>query len=200
MNFLNLRFPPSKYFINILLGKAEASMLTLGIAFLFGINTLGIMQLATSFSRTLQISVLQFLRFEYVNLFSKTFLNRVILVSLINYFLYLIYPILFIVLENKFQFFNYDLDLIIFILLCLYSGNKNTKHLIQHLGLVFKDVISTINFSLSLIYLNIGIVFALNLVKNIYSFSLSQALFLIISFDLIFTLRKLLNYFKNNKV
>ena len=48
-------------------------MLTLGIAFLFGLNTLGIMQLATSFSRTLQISVIQFLRFEYVNLFSKTF-------------------------------------------------------------------------------------------------------------------------------
>ena len=199
-NFFKTKFPPYRYFINILLGKAEASMLPFGIAFLFGINTLGVMQLATSFSRTLQISVIQFLRFEYVNLFSKVFLNKVIRTSLITYSLYIIYPILFIVLEKKYQFLNYDLDLIIFIFLCLYSGNRNTKNLIQHLGLVFSDVKNTIKFSLGLIFLNMVIVFALNLIKNIYTFSLSEALFFIIIFDLVFTLRKLLNYFKANNV
>ena len=103
-------------------------------------------------------------------------------------------------LEKKYQFLNYDLDLIIFIFLCLYSGNRNTKNLIQHLGLVFSDVKNTIKFSLGLIFLNMVIVFALNLIKNIYTFSLSEALFFIIIFDLVFTLRKLLNYFKANNV
>ena len=43
---------------------------------------------------------------------------------------------------------------LIFILLCIYSGNRNSKNIIQHLGIVFKEINIVIKFSINLILIN----------------------------------------------
>ena len=126
-------------------------MLNSSIALISGINSLGRIQLAISFSKILQLIVVQSLRFEYVNLFSKKFLNKVLNLSVFSYLIYLLFPILFVFTYDYFKFLNYQLDPLIFVLLCIYSGNKNTKNLIQHLGIVFKEINSVIRFNINLI-------------------------------------------------
>mgnify|MGYP001398457583 CR=1 FL=1 len=196
INFTKSEFPPFKYFVNILLKKAEGSMLNFAIALISGINSLGSIQLAISFSRTLQLFVINSLRLEYVNLFSKKFLNKVLNLSIFSYLIYLLFPILFIILDSKLDILNYQFDPLIFVLLCIYSGNKNTKHLIQHLGIVFKEINSIIRFSINLITINLLLIFSLLLIKNYFTIPLNYILLIFISVDLFCTILKLLNNYK----
>ena len=196
INFKKRQFPPLKYFINILLRKAEGSMLNFSIALISGINSLGSIQLAISFSRTLQLFVNQSLRLEYVNLFSKKFLDKVLNLSIFSYLIYLLFPILFILLDSNLNILNYQFDPLIFVLLCIYSGNKNTKNLIQHLGIVFKEINSIIRFSIILITINLLLILSLLLLNNYFTIPLSYILLIFISVDLLCTFLKLFNNYK----
>ena len=196
INFKKNGFPPAKYFMNILLRKGEESMLNLSIAFISGINTLGSIQLGLSFSRILKLFINQLLRFEYVNLYSKKFLKKILNLSLLSYLLYLLFPVVLILINRNFNFINYKIDTLIFILLCIYSGNRNSKNIIQHLGIVFKEINIVIKFSINLILINFFISFIIMILKNYFILSLSQILFILISADTIYTLSKLLNNYK----
>ena len=136
------------------------------------------------------------LRFEYVNLYSKKFLNNILNLSFISYFLYLLFPVIFILINRNFNFINYEIDSFIFILLCIYSGNRNSKNLIQHLGIVFKEINILIKFSINLIFINFFIIVFLLILKKYFILSLSKILFILISADTFYTLRKLLTIYK----
>ena len=196
INFKKNGFPPAKYFMNILLRKGEESMLNLSIAFISGINTLGSIQLGLSFSRILKLFINQLLRFEYVNLYSKKFLKKILNLSLLSYLFYLLFPVVLILINRNFNFINYKIDTLIFILLCIYSGNRNSKNIIQHLGIVFKEINIVIKFSINLILINFFISVIIVILKNYFILSLSQILFILISADTIYTLSKLLNNYK----
>ena len=199
INFKKNGFPPTKYFINILLRKGEESMLNLSIAFISGINTLGSIQLGLSFSRILKLFINQLLRLEYVNLYSKKFLKKILNLSLLSYLLYLLFPVVLILINRNFNLINYKIDTLIFILLCIYSGNRNSKNIIQHLGIVFKEINNVIKFSINLILINFFISVFILIFKNYFIISVSQILFIFISADTIYTFSKLLNYkFKNS--
>ena len=198
LNFSKDSFPPLKFFINILLRKAEGSILNFSIALISGINTLGSIQIAISLSRILQLFVNLSLRLEYVNLFSKKFVNKVLNLSIFSYLIYLLFPMIFVLIDNQFNLLDYKLDPVIFTLLCIYSGNKNTKNIIQHLGIVFKDINMIIRFSLNLIIINFFLVLSLLIIKNIFIISLDYILLILISADLLYTILILYNNYKLN--
>tara|TARA_B100000886_G_scaffold339811_1_gene306469 strand:- start:429 stop:1604 length:1176 start_codon:yes stop_codon:yes gene_type:complete len=198
LNFSKDSFPPLKFFINILLRKAEGSILNFSIALISGINTLGSIQIAISLSRILQLFVNLSLRLEYVNLFSKKFVNKVLNLSIFSYLIYLLFPMIFVLIDNQFNLLDYKLDPVIFTLLCIYSGNKNTKNIIQHLGIVFKDINMIIRFSLNLIIINFFLVLSLLIIKNIFILSLDYILLILISADLLYTILILYNNYKLN--
>tara|TARA_A100001035_G_scaffold280350_1_gene285754 strand:+ start:9606 stop:10766 length:1161 start_codon:yes stop_codon:yes gene_type:complete len=190
-NPLKNKLPPIKYFLNVLLDKIEGSILIFAVSFISGFDTLGNLQLGLTISKSFQILTKPFIRFEYVNLYSKSFLKKAINYSFFSYVVYLLFPLILLFLENYFQILNYSLNPFIFILICLYSGNDNSKELIKGIYLVLGDLRKNIKFKVFLILINLFIFVIQIILKNILPFSLILIIIPFIFSDLFFTLNQL---------
>ena len=198
-NPFKLKLPPPKYFLNVLLDRIEGSMFIFGIGFISGIDTLGNLQLGLTISRSFHILTKPFLRFEYVNLYSKSFLNKTIIFSFFSYIIYLLFPLILLFIENYFQILNYNLDPFIFILICIYSGNENSKELIKGIYLVLGNLRKNVKFKFILILINSFIIMLQIILRNILPFSLTLIIVPFIFSDILFTLNELRICKKLNK-
>ncbi len=188
--------PPKKYFIPVILGKAEASLFILVLGSILGVNSLGELQLSLSLSRLVKIFTLQFLRVEYERLFSKSFLKLILIINLLLYVIYICIPIIcsyLLTFLNQRELFS---SIPILIFLFLYYGNENTKLLLVSVNMVIGDVTKNSRDKTILIVLKLlAFIPALPFI-NISNLSILFAIGIILIPDLIYTINQFLRYFK----